>query len=74
MGIVSRISSITSHIALVTLELLPFNDTYVPRNGQNCINSIRSLNLTDVQPIITIIGLKKTGRAYFVTFGALFLT
>ena len=45
--------------------------TYVPRNGQNCSNSVRSLSLAGVQPIVTILGLKKTGRAYFVTFGAL---
>ena len=27
--------------------------------------------MADVQPIITILGLKKTGQAYFVTLGAL---
>ena len=35
---------------------------------------LTALNLPDVQPIITILGLKKTGPqspAYFVTFGAL---
>ena len=31
--------------------------------------TVRSQNLPDVQPIIII--LKKTGRAYFVTVGAL---
>ena len=41
--------------------------------SQNCINSVRSLNFLDVQPIITLLRLKKTGGVYFVTVGAVVL-
>ena len=64
MGRISWSGSITNLVILVTPH-------YIPRNGQNYINSVRSLNLPDVQTIITILGLKKIGRAYFVTFCAL---
>ena len=49
-------------------------DTYLKERNecQNVYWQNSSLNLPDVQPIITILGLKKNPwRAYFVTFGAL---
>ena len=64
MGRISWSGSITKHVKLS-------HSTHIILNGQNYINNVCSLNLPDVQPIITILGLKNIGRAYFVTFGAL---
>ena len=64
MGKLSWSGLITYNIILLTTKLCP-------SKWQNCTNNVCSVSLADVQPIIAILGLKKTGRAYFVTFGAL---